>query len=126
MGFFDEFGQPEKLKVSGKQSVRELLSKNISDQMAILNGELRLGVKGNEIRKWFNNGVFSPTVGAFGLFEGKVLRVKPGQEKEMLAKFSDAFEKGEFDTQLNALEVRREDALKRLASAARKPRSTIS
>ena len=51
---------------------------------------------------------------------------KSGQEKEMLAKFSDAFEKGEFDTQIQDLEVKRDEALKRLTSSARKPRATKS
>lgn len=120
MGFFEKFGQPQKIKSSGKQNVKQLLAKNIVDQLALLDGETVIGTKGKSIRSWFNKGKFSPTIGAFGVFDGKVLPVKSGQEKDMLLGFKEAFENGEFDSLITSLEAKREVALRNLASAPRK------
>ena len=107
MGFFDEFGTPSDIKPNKKLDTKEMLTNGIRDQLALLNGEEVLNNKGESIRSWFRDGRFMPTVGIFGLFDGKALSFKKGGEIAMLDKFQKAFESGEFDKMVSAVDKKR-------------------
>ena len=120
MGFFDEFGTPSDIKPNKKLGTKEMLTNGIKDQLALLNGEEVLNNKGELIRSWFRDGRFMPTVGIFGLFEGKALSFKKGGEKAMLEKFEKAFESGEFDKFVKAVDIKREENTAKLLEARKK------
>jgi hypothetical protein len=120
MGFFDEFGTPSDIKPNKKLGTKEMLTNGIKDQLALLNGEEVLNNKGELIRSWFRDGRFMPTVGIFGLFDGKALSFKKGGEIAMLEKFQKAFEAGEFDKMVSAVDKKREANAEKLTQARAK------
>jgi hypothetical protein len=120
MGFFDEFGTPSDIKPNKKLGTKEMLTNGIKDQLALLNGEEVLNNKGELIRSWFRDGRFMPTVGIFGLFDGKALSFKKGGEIAMLEKFQKAFEAGEFDKMVSAVDKKRVANAEKLTQARAK------
>jgi hypothetical protein len=120
MGFFDEFGTPSDIKPNKKLGTKEMLTNGIKDQLALLNGEEVLNNKGELIRSWFRDGRFMPTVGIFGLFDGKALSFKKGGEIAMLEKFQKAFEAGEFDKMVSAVDKKRQANAEKLTQARAK------
>ena len=120
MGFFDEFGTPSDIKPNKKLGTKEMLTNGIKDQLALLNGEEVLNNKGELIRSWFRDGRFMPTVGIFGLFDGKALSFKKGGEIAMLEKFQKAFEAGEFDKMVSAVDKKRQVNAEKLTQARAK------
>ena len=120
MGFFDTYGKPDAIKADKKLTTEEMLEHGIEQQEKLLNGEEVLNLKGEPIRSWFRDGRFMPTVGIFGLFEGKALSFKKGGEKAMLEKFQKAFESGEFDKFVKAVDIKREENAGKLAKARAK------
>lgn len=120
MGFFDTYGQPADIKADKKLETGEMLANGIEQQEKLLNDEEVLNAKGESIRSWFRDGRFMPTVGIFGLFEGKALSFKKGGEKAMLEKFQKAFESGEFDKFVKAVDIKREENAGKLAKARAK------
>ncbi|QWD78491.1 hypothetical protein [Polynucleobacter sp. MWH-Svant-W18] len=120
MGFFDEFGTPSDIKPNKKLGTKEMLTNGIKDQLALLNGEEVLNNKGELIRSWFRDGRFMPTVGIFGLFDGKALSFKKGGEIAMLEKFQKAFEAGEFDKMVSVVDKKRQANAEKLTQARAK------
>jgi hypothetical protein len=120
MGFFNEFGTPSDIKPNKKLGTKEMLTNGIKDQLALLNGEEVLNNKGELIRSWFRDGRFMPTVGIFGLFDGKALSFKKGGEIAMLEKFQKAFEAGEFDKMVSAVDKKRQANAEKLTQARAK------
>ena len=120
MGFFDEFGTPSDIKPNKKLGTKEMLTNGIKDQLALLNGEEVLNNKGELIRSWFRDGRFMPTVGIFGLFDGKALSFKKGGEIAMLEKFQKAFEAGEFDKMVSFVDKKRQANAEKLTQARAK------
>ena len=117
MGFFDEFGMPSEIKPNKRMSAKELLTNGIRDQLALLRGEKVINNKGELIRSWFRDDRFVPNVGIYGFFDGKALLFKKGSEKDMLEKFKKAFESGEFEELLKAIEIKRQENAEKLAKA---------
>jgi ribosomal protein S19 len=118
MGFFDTYGKPANVKkVDKKLSAEEMLKKGIEQQEKLLNGEQVLNAKGKTIRSWFRDGRFIPSVGVFGLFDGKAYSFKKGDEKEMLSGFKISFEAGEFAGYIKVLDKRREENTAKLIYA---------
>lgn len=118
MGFFDTYGKPANVKkVDKKLSAEEMLKKGIEQQEKLLNGEQVLNAKGKTIRSWFRDGRFIPSVGVFGLFDGKAYSFKKGDEKEMLSSFKISFEAGEFAGYIKVLDKRREENTAKLIYA---------
>lgn len=126
MSFFDTYGMPVTLKPSKKLDTRDMLAKNITDQDALLRGEEVMNAKGKVIRSWFRNGRFVPTIGIFGLFDGKVFGYKKGNEAKMLADFKKGFEAGDFDSYIKAVDKKRTDNIKILLDARSKSKKSES
>jgi hypothetical protein len=61
-----------------------------------------------------------PTIGIFGLFDGKGHQFKKGNEKDMLAAFKKAYEAGEFDSFIKLVDKKRSDNAEKLAKARAK------
>jgi len=120
MSFFDIYGTPYALKPSKKQETGEMLTKNITDQEALLRGEEVMNAKGHIIRSWFRNGRFAPTIGIFGLFDGKALPFKKGTEEKMLSDFKKAYESGDFDSYIKEVDKKRQENNDKLAKARAK------
>jgi hypothetical protein len=120
MGFFDTYGQPADIKADKKLETGEMLANGIEQQEKLLNDEEVLNAKGESIRSWFRDGRFMPTVGIFGLFEGKALSFKKGGEKAMLEKFQKAFESGEFDKFVKTVDMKRSENTAKLLEARKK------
>ena len=117
MGFFDTYGQPAEIKANKKLSTEEMLEQGIEHQEKLLNGEEVLNAKGVPIRSWFRDGRFVPSIGIFGLFEGKAISWKKGTEKAMLASFKKSFKAGEFKSFIQIVDKRRvENSVKLLGS----------
>lgn len=120
MGFFDKYGTPADIKPNKKLDAKEMLVSSIKDQTALLNGEEVKNAKDDPIRSWFRDGRFMPTIGNFGLFDGKALKFTKGSEKAMLDEFQKAFEAGEFDKMIVEVEKKREANAVKLANARAK------
>ena len=120
MGFFDTYGKPADIKADKKLSTKEMLEQGIEQQEKLLNKEEVLNAKGETIRSWFRDGRFIPSIGIFGLFEGKAITWKKGTEKEMLASFKKSFEAGEFESFLKIVDKKREENTAKLAKARAK------
>ena len=120
MGFFDTYGKPDDIKADKKLTTEEMLEHGIEQQEKLLNGEEVLNLKGEPIRSWFRDGRFIPSIGIFGLFEGKAITWKKGTEKEMLASFKKSFEAGEFESFLKVVDKKREENTAKLAKARAK------
>jgi hypothetical protein len=120
MGFFDTYGKPADIKVNKKLSTEEMLKQGIEQQEKLLNGEDVLNVKGETIRSWFRDGRFVPSIGIFGLFEGKAISWKKGTEKDMLASFKKSFEAGEFATFIQAVDKKRQENTAKLTDSRSK------
>ena len=120
MGFFDTYGKPADIKADKKLTTEEMLEHGIEQQEKLLNGEEVLNLKGEPIRSWFRDGRFIPSIGIFGLFEGKAITWKKGTEKEMLASFKKSFEAGEFESFLKIVDKKREENTAKLAKARAK------
>ena len=120
MGFFDTYGKPADIKADKKLSTKEMLEQGIEQQEKLLNKEEVLNAKGETIRSWVRDGRFIPSIGIFGLFEGKAITWKKGTEKEMLASFKKSFEAGEFESFLKVVDKKREENTAKLAKARAK------
>lgn len=120
MGFFDTYGKPADIKADKKLSTEEMLEQGIEQQEKLLNGEEVLNAKGETIRSWFRDGRFVPSIGIFGLFEGKAISWKKGTEKDMLASFKKSFEAGEFATFIQAVDKKRQENTAKLTDARSK------
>lgn len=120
MGFFDKYGTPSDIKPNKKLDAKEMLVNGIKDQTDLLNGKEVLNPKGEVIRSWFRDGRFMPTIGNFGLFDGKALKFAKGNETAMLEEFNKAFEAGEFDKMIASVEKKREENAVKLANARAK------
>jgi len=108
MGFFDTYGQPADIKAAKKLETSEMLVNGIEQQEKLMNKEEVLNAKGDTIRSWFRDGRFMPSIGIFGLFDGKALAFKKGNEKDMLASFKKSFEAGEFNSFIKIIDKKRE------------------
>ena len=84
MGFFDTYGKPDDIKADKKLTTEEMLEHGIEQQEKLLNGEEVLNLKGEPIRSWFRDGRFVPSIGIFGLFDGKAIPGKKVQKKQCL------------------------------------------
>ncbi len=120
MGFFDTYGKPADIKADKKLSTEEMLEQGIEQQEKLLNGEEVLNAKGETIRSWFRDGRFVPSIGIFGLFEGKAISWKKGTEKDMLASFKKSFEAGEFSSFIQAVDKKRLENTAKLTDARSK------
>lgn len=120
MGFFDTYGKPADIKADKKLSTEEMLEQGIEQQEKLLNGEEVLNAKGETIRSWFRDGRFVPSIGIFGLFEGKAISWKKGTEKDMLASFKKSFEAGEFSSFIQAVDKKRIENTAKLTDARSK------
>jgi hypothetical protein len=76
--------------------------------------------KNDSRRSWFREGLFMPSIGLFGLFEGKALSFKKGSEKVMLDSFKKSFEAKEFSSYIKIVDDKREENTIRLADARKK------
>jgi hypothetical protein len=123
MGFFDTYGKPADIKADKKLSTDEMLEQGIEQQEKLLNGEEVLNAKGESIRSWFRDGRFVPSIGIFGLFEGKAISWKKGTEKDMLASFKKSFEAGEFAAYIKAVDKKRVENTAKLTDARSKKTS---
>jgi hypothetical protein len=117
MGFFDTYGTPSDIKADKKLATDEMLAQGIEQQEKLLNGEEVLNAKGEMMRSWFRDGRFMPSIGIFGLFEGKALAFKKGTEKDMLASFKKSFEDGEFASYIKIVDGKREANTAKLTEA---------
>jgi hypothetical protein len=86
----------------------------------LLNKEEVLNAKGETIRSWFRDGRFIPSIGIFGLFEGKAISWKKGTEKNMLESFKKSFEAGEFSSFIKVVDKKREENTAKLLIARSK------
>jgi hypothetical protein len=120
MGFFDTYGTPSDIKADKKLATDEMLAQGIEQQEKLLNGEEVLNAKGEMMRSWFRDGRFMPSIGIFGLFEGKALAFKKGTEKDMLASFKKSFEDGEFSSYIKIVDGKREANTAKLTEARSK------
>jgi len=120
MSFFEQYGTPSDIKPNKKLDTKEMLVNGVKDQTGLLNGEEVLNTKGEVIRSWFRDGRFMPTIGNFGLFDGKALKFVKGNEKVMLESFKKAYESGEFDKLITDVEKKREENAVKLANARAK------
>jgi len=120
MGFFDTYGQPAEIKADKKLETSEMLANGIEQQEKLLNNEEVLNAQGESIRSWFRDGRFMPTIGIFGLFDGKGHQFKKGNEKEMLSAFKKAFEAGEFDSYIKVVDKKRAKNTAKLLQARKK------
>jgi hypothetical protein len=117
MGFFDTYGTPSDIKADKKLATDEMLAQGIEQQEKLLNGEEVLNAKGEMMRSWFRDGRLMPSIGIFGLFEGKALAFKKGAEKAMLASFKKSFEDGEFSSYIKIVDSKREANTAKLTEA---------
>lgn len=108
MGFFDTYGKPEEIKADKRLTTEEMLEHDIDQQERLLNGEEILNLKKKPIRSWFRDGRFVPSVGIWGLFEGKAIPWKKGTEKDMLASFKKSFKAGDFNSYIKVVDKKRE------------------
>ena len=120
MGFFDTYGKPDAIKADKKLTTEEMLEHGIEQQEKLLNKEEVLNNKNEPIRSWFRDGRFVPSIGIFGLFEGKAISWKKGTEKDMLASFKKSFEAGEFATFIQAVDKKRQENTAKLTDARSK------
>lgn len=120
MGFFDTYGQPADIKADKKLETGEMLANGIEQQEKLLNDEEVLNAKGESIRSWFRDGRFMPTIGIFGLFDGKGHQFKKGNEKDMLSAFKKAYEAGEFDSFIKVVDKKRSENTAKLLEARKK------
>jgi hypothetical protein len=120
MGFFDTYGKPADIKADKKLSTEEMLEQGIEQQEKLLKGEEVLNAKGETIRSWFRDGRFVPSIGIFGLFEGKAISWKKGTEMDMLASFKKSFKAGEFSSFIKAVDIKRQENTAKLTDARSK------
>jgi len=127
MGFFDTYGEPEEIKADKRLTTTEMLEHDIDQQERLLNGEEILNLKKKPIRSWFRDGRFVPSVGIWGLFEGKAIPWKKGTEKDMLASFKKSFMAGDFDSYIKVVDKKREantanlvEGRKKIATSSKK------
>ena len=120
MWFFDTYGKPDAIKADKKLTTEEMLEQDIQQQEKLLNGEVVLNLKGKTIRSWFRDGRFVPSIGIFGLFDGKAIPWKKGTEKAMLDSFKSSFKAGEFASYIKVVDKKREDNNAKLAEGRKK------
>ena len=120
MGFFDTYGKPDDIKADKKLTTEEMLEHGIEQQEKLLNGEEVLNLKGEPIRSWFRDGRFIPSIGIFGLFEGKAITWKKGTEKAMLDSFKTSYKAGEFANYIKEVDKKREANTAKLLEARKK------
>ena len=120
MGFFDTYGKPEEIKADKRLTTEEMLEHDIDQQERLLNGEEILNLKKKPIRSWFRDGRFVPSVGIWGLFEGKAIPWKKGTEKDMLASFKKSFMAGDFDSYIKVVDKKREANTANLVESRKK------
>jgi hypothetical protein len=120
MGFFDTYGKPEEIKADKKLTTQEMLEHDINQQERLLNGEEILNLKKKPIRSWFRDGRFVPSIGIWGLFEGKAIPWTKGTEKAMLASFKKSFKAGEFDSYIKIVDKKRQANLANLIEGKEK------
>jgi len=120
MGFFDTYGQPADIKADKRLETNEMLAQGVEQQEKLLNKEDVLNAKGETIRSWFRGGRFMPSIGIFGLFDGKALAFKKGNEKDMLVSFKKSFEAGEFSSFIKIIDKKREANTAKLNAARQK------
>lgn len=105
MSFISQYGGLKEVKTSKRKDSKELLSVAIEKQKKLLSGEKVFGAKkGSQIRSWFKNGFFAPTIGINKLFGSQAIECNIGAEKKMLDDFDKAFKAGEFDKEINAIQ----------------------
>ena len=106
MAFLDEVEFVEKKSGSKSKTMKELLMEAIAKNKEVLEGKVVSGTKsGTKFNSWFKDGMMIPKVGVNNLFtDKKGIKCAKGQEKILLKKFEDAFNKGEFDALLSKIE----------------------
>jgi len=105
MSFIQQYGGLKEVKSSKKRNAKDLLAIAIEKQKRLANGEKVVGAKkDSQIRSWFKNGFFSPTIGINKLFGSMAVECKIGNEAKMLNDFEKAFNAGEFDDAINAIQ----------------------
>lgn len=120
MGFFDTYGKPDAIKADKKLTTEEMLEHGIEQQEKLLNNEEVLNNKNEQIRSWFRDGRFVPSIGIFGLFDGQAIKWNKGTEKAMLESFKKSYQAGEFASYIKAVDKKREDNTAKLAKARAK------
>jgi hypothetical protein len=126
MGFFDTYGKPDDIKADKKLTTEEMLEHGIEQQEKLLNDEEVLNLKGEPIRSWFRDGRFVPSIGIFGLFDGKAIPWKKGTEKAMLEAFKKSYQAGDFASYIKVIEKKREANNTKLLKARTKIGKTSS
>jgi hypothetical protein len=106
MGFLDEVKVIKKASSSKAKTMKDLLTEGIQKNKDALDGKKIVGNKPNtEFKSWFKDGIMVVKVGVNNLFSDiKGIEYKKGEEKTLLKKFEDSFNKGEFDALLSAIE----------------------
>ena len=108
MSFIQSDGGLKEVKSSKKKDAKDLLSISIEKQRRLVNGEKVLGAKkDSQIRSWFKNGFFAPTIGINKLFGTLAIECKSGAEGKMLDDFEKAFKGGEFDKEISAIQSKK-------------------
>ena len=126
MGFFDTYGKPEEIKADKRLTTEEMLEHDIDQQERLLNGEAILNLKKKPIRSWFRDGRFVPSIGIWGLFEGKAIPWKKGTEKAMLEAFKKSYQAGDFASYIKAVDKKREENTAKLLDARKKIGKTVT
>jgi hypothetical protein len=98
----------------------------IEQQEKLLNDEEVLNLKGEPIRSWFRDGRFVPSIGIFGLFDGKAITWKKGTEKAMLEAFKKSYLAGDFASYIKVVDKKREENTAKLLDARKKIGKTDS
>jgi hypothetical protein len=105
MSFIQQYGGLKEIKSSKKRDAKDLLSISIEKQRRLINGEKVFGAKkDSQIRSWFKNGFFAPTIGINKLFGTQAIECKSGAEGKMLDDFEKAFKAGEFAKEIASIQ----------------------
>jgi hypothetical protein len=108
MSFIQQYGGLKEIKSSKKRDAKDLLMIAIEKQKKLAKGESVYGAKkGTQIRSWFKNGLFAPTIGINKLFGTLAIECKSGSESKMLDDFEKAFKSGEFDKEITAVQSKK-------------------
>jgi hypothetical protein len=126
MDFFEKWGKPSDIKADKKLTTEEMLEHGIEQQEKLLNGEEVLNNKNEPIRSWFRDGRFVPSIGIFGLFDGKAIPWKKGTEKEILNDFKVSFKAGKLSSYIKSVDTKREANTAKLLEARKKIGKTSS
>jgi hypothetical protein len=110
MSFIQQYGGLKEIKSSKKRDSKDLLKIAIEKQKKLAKGESVFGAKkGTQIRSWFKNGLFAPTIGINKLFGTQAIECKSGSELKMLEDFEKAFNAGEFDKEISAIQSKKKN-----------------